>query len=235
MPQDKYLELSDIKVSYSESGSGEPLLLLHGNSESKAIFREYQARHFGDFRTYAIDSRGHGKSVSEDEEYAIEKYSEDVIAFCGRLGIKKAFVIGYSDGGNIALFLAKKRPDLFPKLVAISPNYLVSGTTDGALRLFRAVNGIFLALGRIGFNTKKWVMRFRLMLTDIGLTEEDMRSIRTSVRFLYAERDMIKEDHVREMASFVPGSSIRKIAGCTHLSILKSREAIDDMRKYIKG
>jgi pimeloyl-ACP methyl ester carboxylesterase len=235
MSQGKYLELSDIKISYSEAGCGEVLLLLHGNSESKAIFRKYQSRYFSDFHTFALDSRGHGKSVSEDDEYTIEKYSEDVIAFCEKLGIAKASVIGYSDGGNIALFLAKKRPDLFPKLVAISPNYLASGTTDGALRLIRGVNDVFLALRKTGLEASRWIMRFRLMLMDIGLTEDDMRSIRTSMRFLYAEKDMIKEDHIREIASLVPGSTIRKIGRCSHISILKSLEAISDMRDYLKS
>jgi hypothetical protein len=71
------------------------------------------------------------------------------------------------------------------------------------------------------------------MLTDIGLTEDDMRSIRTSMRFLYAEKDMIKEDHVFKIASLVPGSTIRKIGRCSHISILKSPEAIVDMREYL--
>jgi len=235
VPASKYLELDDIKISYSEAGGGPDLILLHGNSESKAIFKKYQTEYFKNFRTYALDSRGHGKSVSDDDEYSIERYSEDVIAFCERLGIRKAFVIGYSDGGNIALFLAKKRPDIFQRLVAISPNYLVSGTTDGALRLFDGINRVFLALRRIGFDTSRWIMRFRLMLTDIGLTEDDMRSIAASVRFLYAEKDMIKEDHIKEMASFVPGSTIRKIARSTHISIIKNAEAIADMRAYLKS
>jgi pimeloyl-ACP methyl ester carboxylesterase len=234
MADDKHLELDDISISYSESGSGGNLILLHGNSESKAIFRKYQSKYFADFHTFALDSRGHGKSLSDDDEYSIGKYSDDVIGFCEKLGIRKASVIGYSDGGNIALFLAKKRPDLFGKLVAISPNYLASGTTDGALRLFIAVNRIFLALRRIGIDTRKWIMRFKLMLTDIGLTENDMRSIRTSMRFLYAENDMVKEEHVREIASFVPGSTIRKIGRCNHLSILKSGEAIAEMREYLE-
>jgi pimeloyl-ACP methyl ester carboxylesterase len=232
--KEKYLDLDDIRISYTEAGRGPTLLLLHGNSESKAIFRAWQSKYFIDFHTFALDSRGHGKSVSKDDSLSIEQFSEDVIGFCEKLGIKKAYVIGYSDGGNIALFLAKKRPDLFPKLVAISPNYLVSGTEDSALRLFIRINQVLLALQKIGFDTRKWIMRFALMLSDIGLTEEDLRSIATNMRFLYAEKDMIKETHIREIASFVPRSSIRKIPGCTHLSIVKKREAIDDMLAYLK-
>ena len=47
---------------------------------------------------------------------------------------------------DIALFLAKKAPERFPKIVAISPNYLVSGTEEGALRLFQRVRPRFEAL-----------------------------------------------------------------------------------------
>ncbi len=78
----QYLQLPSLKVAYTESGSGENLLLLHGNGESKRIFKIHQRRWFPNFHTFAIDSRGHGQSVSSDSGYSIAQYSEDVIAFC---------------------------------------------------------------------------------------------------------------------------------------------------------
>ncbi len=136
----EYVELKDAKIAYTQYGSGPALLLLHGNSESKHAFARYQTEHFRSFRTIAIDSRGHGQTQSNDTVYSIDGYSEDVIAACRAMGIERAFVIGYSDGGNIALFLARKAPDMFPKVIAISPNYLVTSTTDGALRLFNTAD-----------------------------------------------------------------------------------------------
>lgn len=229
----QYQDLGEVKIAYRQAGSGPALLLLHGNSESKAIFAKCQQEHFQDFHTFALDSRGHGETVSEDERYTIGQYANDVIAFCRAKGIGQAFVIGYSDGGNIALFLAKKAPELFPQIVAISPNYLASGTVDGWLRTFQALAGMLRFLGKLGFSTRKARLRFDLMLTDIGISAEELGSIRTRMRILYAEKDMIKEEHILEIVRLVPGAEVRRIGRCNHLDILEQRETVEDIRNYL--
>jgi phosphatidylglycerol lysyltransferase len=159
----KYIDVGDARIAYREHGTGPTLILLHGNSQSKGIFSKYQRVHFKMFRTIAIDSRGHGETISNDTRYSISQYSEDVIGLCRTKGIAQVVVTGYSDGGNIALFLAKKEPRVFKKIVAISPNYLVSGITDGALRFFRVTAKILRLLEGLGLPTKKAIMRADLM------------------------------------------------------------------------
>ncbi|HEY71595.1 MAG TPA: alpha/beta hydrolase, partial [Anaerolineae bacterium] len=95
----RYLELKDVRIAYREHGSGPVLLLLHGNSGSKEEFSKYQMLHFENFHTIALDSRGHGETVSSDLHLNIDMISEDVIGFCKAMSIDQAFVIGYSDGG----------------------------------------------------------------------------------------------------------------------------------------
>jgi pimeloyl-ACP methyl ester carboxylesterase len=229
----QYLNIQDIRIAYREYGTGPVLILLHGNSESKAIFSKYQAVHFKDFCTIAIDSRGHGESISNDAKYSIGQYSDDVIGLCRAKGITQAFVIGYSDGGNISLFLANKQPDIFTKIIAISPNYLANGTTDAALKLFRAFSKLLKILEKSGLPTRKAILRFDLMLNDIGITDEELRSIRTSLRILYAEHDLIKEAHIQEMGGLIPGATLQKIGGCNHLTILHKPETVEDIREYL--
>lgn len=229
----QYQDLGDVRLAYCEHGAGQALILLHGNSESKSIFSGYQQVHFSGFHTIAVDSRGHGETISSDACYSIRQYSEDVIRLCRARGITQASVIGYSDGGNIALFLASREPKIFTRIVAISPNYLVSGTTDGALRLIRVVAKLLRVLGRLGLPTRKAILRFDLMLNDIGLTAAELSCIQTSLRILYAEHDLIKEEHIQEIGRLVPGATIKKIAGCNHLTIFSRQEAIEDMRSYL--
>jgi len=229
----EYIDLPDIRLAYSQYGSGQVLVLLHGNSESKSIFREYQMTHFSMFHTIAVDSRGHGESKSNDDEYTITQYSEDIINLCKAKGITEAHVIGYSDGGNISLLLAKKAPELFTRIIAISPNYLVNGTTDDALRFINLVFRILIFLNRIGFKLKKSIMRFNLMLNDIGITEDELKSIRTGIKIIYAEHDMIKESHLKQLAELIPNASLDKIEGCNHMTILNKKEAIEIMKNYL--
>ena len=133
-----YIKLNNAKIAYFEYGSGPNLLLLHGNLQDKNIYKKHQLDYFRDFHTFAVDSRCFGKSVSySNDELSINQYSDDVIDFCKELGINKTYVVGFSDGGNICLFLAKKHPELFTKIVAISPNYLSSGFISVPLKLGR--------------------------------------------------------------------------------------------------
>lgn len=229
----EYVDLPGIRLPYTQSGSGQTLLLLHGNSESKSIFKDYQTDHFPMFHTLAVDSRGHGESKSTDEEYTIDQYSDDIINLCNAKGINVAYVIGYSDGGNISLLLAKKAPDLFTRLIAISPNYLVSGTTDDALRLITTLYKIMSFLNRIGFKFKKNMLRFKLMLNDIGITEAELKSIRTDIKIIYAEHDLIKESHLKNLAELIPNATLDKVKDCNHMSILNNKEAIEIMKNYL--
>jgi pimeloyl-ACP methyl ester carboxylesterase len=229
----EYQDLGDIQVAYWQYGSGPDLLLLHGNSESKVIFAHHVLEHFTGFHTWALDSRSHGESKSEDESLSIEQIADDVVRFCQAKGIKKAYVVGYSDGGNIALFLAKKAPQLFPKIVAVSPNTLVSGTEDGTLRLFKVIYGVIKFLAKLGFKVKKQVMVIDLMLNDIGLSFDDLKTIQTSVKVLYAEKDLIKEDHIKDIAAAIPGSTLDKIPACTHMNIMESPAAIKIIQDYL--
>ena len=228
-----YIELPNLKMAYCETGRGPNLVLLHGNSESKNIFSRYQEEFFTDFHTFALDSRGHGQSRSVDKEYTIPQYCEDVIQFCQAKGIGKTHLVGYSDGGNIALFLAQRAPELLERVVAISPNTLVSATEEDTLRLFTRMMKTFKILRKFGLPTQKYIMRFNLMLTDIGISDEELATIRTGMKILYAEHEMIKESHIQDIARLIPNTDLEKVMGCTHMNILNQPRTVEAIREYL--
>ncbi len=229
----QFFDVPGARIAYACSGSGPALLLLHGNSSSKAEFSRYQREYFPDFYTIAIDSRGHGQTISPAADFNFDRYSDDVLALCAGLGISEAYVIGYSDGGNLSLHLAKKAPVLFKRIIAISPNYLASGVNDRFLQGTQTAVKIASFLGRLGLPTKRFVMRMELMTHDIGLSEADLQGIRTNIKILYAEHDLIKEEHILKMAGLIPGCGLQKIMGCNHLTILNNKEAIASIRDYL--
>lgn len=102
----------DIKLYYSEHGSGEPLILLHGNGEDSGYFKE-QIRFFSKhFRVIAVDTRGHGRSPRGNAPFTLTQFAEDLRCFMLEMGIKKAHILGFSDGANIAmLFCAEISAD----------------------------------------------------------------------------------------------------------------------------
>ena len=78
-------------------------------------------------------------------------------------------------------------------------------------------------------------MRLNLMLKDIGITAEELAGIRTKVRILYAEHDLIKEPHILEIGRLIPKAGIRKMGGCNHLTILGKEETVADIAEFLNG
>lgn len=230
----EFLKLDDIKIAYTQHGNGSDLLLLHGNSGNKSFFKKYQLDYFSHYHTLALDSRGHGQSRSKDSALSYEQQSMDVLNFCKARGITQAKLTGYSDGGNLALWLAVKAPEIFTKVVAISPNTTADGNKDGVTAAIKNHLVTMKRLRKIGFPNKKQIMRFELMLTDTGITENDLQNITSSVEIIYAERDMIKEEHFLYLADKIPGCMVHKVMGCHHLNIPFQEETIKEIQEFIK-
>ena len=101
---------------YEEFGYGFPLILLHGNGEDHMYFK-YQIEYFSrEYRVIAIDTRGHGRSPRGDGEFTLSIFADDLHMFMTAHGIEKTHILGFSDGGNIALIFALRYPDMVERL-----------------------------------------------------------------------------------------------------------------------
>jgi hypothetical protein len=67
------------------------------------------------------------------------------------------------------------------------------------------------------------------MLKDIGLTDDELTGINANILILYAEKDMIKEEHILKMSGLIKNCRVKKIMGCTHLNIYKRKETIKEI------
>ena len=107
----------DIALAYQEKGSGEPLILLHGNGEDSSYFR-HQIAHFQDrYRVIALDTRGHGKSPRGSAPFTIRQFARDLLDFLEIHGIADAVLLGFSDGANIAMRFAMEHPERVKALI----------------------------------------------------------------------------------------------------------------------
>ena len=107
----------DITLYYREKGNKEPFILLHGNGENGAYFKN-QIDYFSDrYRVIALDTRGHGKSPRGTAPFTIEQFSRDLYDFMEILEISNAVILGFSDGANIAMKFAIKYPGKVKALI----------------------------------------------------------------------------------------------------------------------
>ncbi|TCM49686.1 pimeloyl-ACP methyl ester carboxylesterase [Rhizobium sp. PP-F2F-G48] len=88
-------------LSYSDSGSGEVLVLLHGWSQSAAMFRHQIESFSRERRVIALDFRGHGLSPQAQHGYRIYRFAADVAELLRHERIEKASVLGWSLGASV--------------------------------------------------------------------------------------------------------------------------------------
>ena len=107
-----------IELSVSESGSGSPLVILHGLFGSKRNWVTVAHRLAAAHRVIAVDLRNHGESPW-DGRHDYPALAADVAAVIeGRVGGPVA-VLGHSMGGKAAMVLALARPELVARLVVV--------------------------------------------------------------------------------------------------------------------
>src|SRR5437868_8382510 len=121
------VQVNGMRMYYEVSGTGEPLIVLHGaymNIPSMGAIIPRLAR---THKVYALEFQGHGRTTDIDRPITYPNLADDVAAFMDAVGLQKADVFGYSMGAGAGLQLAIRHPDKVTKLIAASVAYDTSG------------------------------------------------------------------------------------------------------------
>lgn len=203
----------DITLSYIEKGEGYPFIMLHGNGESKEYFKhqiEYFSKHY---RVIAIDTRGHGKSKRGSMPFTLNQFAEDLKHFLDELEITKAILLGFSDGGNIALLFALKYPQYVGKLILNGANLRPSG-----VKLYVQFP-VYIGYGIVSFISKfnkKAIYKkevLALMVNQPNIKEKELSRLRIPTLVIAGEKDMIKSKHTELIAKHIKNSRLCIIEG----------------------
>lgn len=230
------LIVKDIKLNYYEQGEGEILLFIHGNGINgmdSRIFKKMYDHFSKKFKVIAVDSRGQGLSEEGNKHYSLNLLADDLIEFCKVKNIKKVTLIGYSDGANIALIIAKKAKKLVNQLVLISGNYKVNGV-QWWFRASLKVYKVILILGSKLFKSlikKIWLMD--LMLKDTGITENDLKKIDIPTLVLCAKFDVVYRQHTLSIKKNIKNSILKIIKYCDHKTIIDKDLSISEIDKFL--
>jgi pimeloyl-ACP methyl ester carboxylesterase len=118
-----FLSIDEYNLCYSDTGSGIPIVLLHGwGGEINSIKPIADRLNPNKYRRIIIDLPGFGESSKPSSTIGSWDYTEIIFRFISKLGLTKVHLIGHSFGGKIALLLSKKHPELVEKLIVISPS-----------------------------------------------------------------------------------------------------------------
>lgn len=168
MKHSGYLITSGAEIYYEQYGSGIPLLILHGNSQSLSVFYPFLRAFLPDLQVILMDSRGHGRSRLSARTvlrgFSTEDMADDVIALLDHLHLPSVHLLGFSDGANIGLEIACKSPGRLRSLICLSGN----ASPDGLLRpLYLAAQMQHTLLNHLG-NLLLPVLKHRAALSAPG-------------------------------------------------------------------
>ena len=126
--------VNDIKIYYAifNKEGKEPVILLHGGLVSSDYWSFEVPLLAKTHKVIIVDSRGHGRSTMSDQPFSYKLMSSDVLQLMDYLKIKKASIVGWSDGGIIGLIIAIQHPERVNKLFTFGANYNISGYKEEA-------------------------------------------------------------------------------------------------------
>ena len=109
-------EANGVRLYYEADGGGESLVLVHGSWVDATRWRLVVPGLAQSFRVLVYDRRGHSRSERPDAAGSVDEDGDDLAALLETLDLAPAHVVTSSYGGNIALRLATRRPEIFRSL-----------------------------------------------------------------------------------------------------------------------
>lgn len=213
----------DVQVA----GDGPDLVLLHGGAGSRDELDDLRALLGPGRRVIAPDQRAHGRSPDLGE-LSYPLMAADTAAVLDELGARRADVIGFSDGGIVALLLARDRPDLVGRVVPIGANVSWEPPappiyTDAYRARLAAVTSTELPLpdARRTLPTAEagWpaiVDKLRAMwLGEPGIRLADLANVRVPVLYVVGDGDT-RVEHTVAMYRATPNAQLAVIPGAGH-------------------
>lgn len=225
----------DIDHFFIEKGQGEALILLHGNGENCDYFQGQTDEFARFFHVYAIDTRGHGKTPRGNAPFTIRQFADDLLDFMDAHQIGKAHLLGFSDGGNIAMIFAMKHPDRVNRLILNGANLDAKGVKSSVQIPIEIGYRIARIFARISQAAKLNAEMLGLMVNDPNVPSEELVKIQAKTLVIAGTKDMIKDEHTRLIAQSIPDAQLVILEG-NHFIANKCPQAFNDaVLKFLKG
>jgi len=202
-----HIKVNQIDINYEIFGQGEPLILLHGNQEDYHIFDELIESLKNNFMIYAIDSRNHGQS-GRSIDFSYDTMTQDIYQFIRHLKINKPHILGFSDGGIIALKLAIFSPNLLNKVMVCGVNYKSKGLNKAVRKELKKAY------------EKDMSPYIKLMLDEPKFKKKELKNISLKTLILVGSKDVIKPKHTLKLHHFIKHSKLIILEDETHDSFV---------------
>jgi pimeloyl-ACP methyl ester carboxylesterase len=208
---------------------GKTVVLLHGGlSQSSSMLRALRPGLSKKFEVAAFDRRGHGKTSDTDEPFSYDAMADETIAFIELLD-RRVYLLGHSDGGNVALLVALRRPDLLRRIALVGANFHHDGLVPMTDFTPESEGFAEFAVGFArdspdGVEHAAAVVEKSLALvkSEPTLTIDELRVISTPTLVMSGDDDVARLDHTVAMYEALHEAQLAIIPGASH-SVLKEQ------------
>lgn len=231
-----YTDIGGHRTWFADSGgAGEPVLMLHGGiSDSEMLVDPLEPALGERFRILAFDRRGHGRTADTDGAFHYDDMATETIAATLKLIGGPAHLVGWSDGGNVALLVALRRPDLVRSLVLIGANYHFNGNMpmapgDGSEpKMLRDRYADRSPDGEEHFATVFKKSR-AMWAAEPTLTTDDLRRISAPALVLVGDDDLLTLAHTASLYESLPLGQLAVVPGASHAVVLEKPDLVGSL------
>jgi pimeloyl-ACP methyl ester carboxylesterase len=249
-PTTGYAPVNGLKMYYEihGSGSGEPLVLLHGSYMTiSSNWTEWIGELSKTRKVVAVEMQGHGRTADINRDFSYENLADDIAAMLDYLKIKQADLLGYSMGG-VAMQVAIRHREKVRKVVSISAVFRYDGWVKEALYIFPQLTADTFKGSPIETEYKKlsptpnefpnFVKRVIAMdLKPYDFGADKLKATKAPFLFIHGDADDVRLDHISEMfrlkgdeifGDLRPRSESRLavLPNTTHITLMEKGNAI---------
>ncbi|MFF7877593.1 alpha/beta fold hydrolase [Streptomyces californicus] len=237
----EYADLPGVRTWYETEGAGDPLVLLHGGFCTNDTWGAQRADLAAAHRLFLPERRAHGHTADVPGPLTYQDMADDTVAFLEWVVGGPAHLVGWSDGGVVALLVARERPDLVRKVVAIGANFrpgpecfvepamLDTLTPDGPdLAFFREMYEPVApdGAGHWPVVAAKVIDMWR---TQPALTSGDLARVRASTLVMAGDDDLMTLEHTTALYRAIPDAELAILPGASHLVPLEKPGLVNRM------
>ena len=227
----EFLHNSGANIFYSEYFPADPqaptLILLHGNGEDHTYFVKQIPAFSPHFRLVLIDTRGQGQSTGGDGELNFSVFAADLLALMDHLQIAKAHLLGFSDGGNLALTFALAHPERVQSLILNGANLEPGGVKLSTQLPIVLGYGCCRLLSPFSHKARQNGALLGLMVNHPHIPPQALAALTMPALVIVGERDMIRDRHSQLIARSLPNAQFVRIPGGDHFCAAKCPEVFN--------
>jgi pimeloyl-ACP methyl ester carboxylesterase len=224
-----FVDSGGAKIYFARYGNakGDSVILLHGGMGNGEHWSHQLPALTDKLHVITIDSRGQGRSTrpKAKSKPTYDQMADDVLAVMDHLALERASIVGWSDGGEVALKLAIHHPKRVAKLFVLGANYDDKGAkkrTNKPSPTFAAYSAKCRAdYAKQSQTPKKYNQLSSWLLpiwrSPMGFTKDQLEGIQAPTIIADGDHDEIIElDQIEEMAKLIPRARLEVFADASH-------------------